>query len=702
MTPEPSEHRKLAAIMFTDMVGYSALTQRNEALALALVHEQQRLLRPIFTQHSGREVKGTGDGFLVEFASALQAMSCAIDMQKALVQYNASAPAERRIQVRIGLHVGDVVVRDGDVFGDGVNIAARIEPLAEAGGICISGPVFDQIRNKVDVPLVRLGQPELKNIHVPIDVYRVVLPWEHAKPSRRWRSASPKMGRRVGLVALLVTVLVVGGVSVWRYQQPAAPTTAPAPPQAAVPTPLAHGEDRRSVAVLPFVNMSADAADEYLSDGMTEEIITALSKLSGLRVAARTSSFAFKGKNEAIEKIGDQLHVHTVLEGSVRKAANRLRITTQLINIADGYHLWSETYDREMADIFAIQSEVAQRVADALKVTLLAGERQRLERKATENLDAYNSYLLGRYYWNKRTEEGFQKGIEQFEQAIEKDPNYASAYTGLADCYLLLSRFGGLPPATAMPKARAAVTRALEIDDTLAEAHNSLAMLLHLRDRDWLAAEREWKRALQLNPNYATAHHWYGIIFLSNRGRADEAIAELKRAQEIDPLSLPISADLAWVLYYARRYDQAVEQVQRTLAMDPKFARAHMLQGLRYLQQGRNAEAIAEFQAARQLDDSQQIIAQLGHAYAVSGRTSDAHKALNDLNALSKRHYVDPYWIALIYTGLGDKDRAFEWLGRAYEERSSWLTSLKVEPQLDSVRSDPRFVELLKKVGLDK
>ncbi len=508
------------------------------------------------------------------------------------------------------------------------------------------------------------------------------------------------MGRRAGLVALLVTVLVGGGVSVWRYQQRAAPTTAPAPPHAAVPTPLTHGEDRKSVAVLPFVNMSADAADEYLSDGMTEEIITALSKLSGLRVAARTSSFAFKGKNEAIEKIGDQLHVHTVLEGSVRKAANRLRITTQLINIADGYHLWSETYDREMADIFAIQSEVAQRVADALKVTLLAGERQRLERKATENLEAYNSYLLGRYYWNKRTEEGFQKGIEQFEQAIEKDPNYASAYTGLADCYLLLSRFGGLPPATAMPKARAAVTRALEIDDTLAEAHNSLAMVF-IRDWDWLAAEREWTRALQLNPNHATAHHWYGS-FLSNRGRADEAIAEVKRAQELDPLSLPISADLAWVLYYARRYDQAVDQAHRTLAMDPTFARAHMVQGLVYLQQGRNAEAIAEFQAARELEDSQQMIAQLGYAYAVSGRTSDAQKALNDLNELSKRHYVDPYWIALIYVGLGDKDRAFEWLGRAYEEPSSWLTSLKVEPQWDSVRSDPRFAALLKKVGLDK
>ncbi|MBI1813484.1 MAG: tetratricopeptide repeat protein [Deltaproteobacteria bacterium] len=617
------------------------------------------------------------------FDSVVAAVQAAVALQRRI----AAEPFEgQALQIRIGVHLGDVLLRDGRAFGDAINIAARLEALARPGTICISEGVYRQVRNTLDEQFVDLGRQKLKNISDPVHAYLIV-------PSGALGPVPRRSARHWVVAAGALALLAAAGVLAWRHQQSAAPGAPKASGQA---------EERKSVAVLPFVNMSGNDADEYLSDGMTEEIITALSKLSGLRVAARTSSFAFKGKNEAIEKIGDQLHVHAVLEGSVRKAANRLRITTQLINIADGYHLWSESYDREMADIFAIQSEVAQRVADALKVTLLADERQRLERKATENLDAYNSYLLGRYYWNKRTEEGFQKGIEQFEQAIDKDPNYAAAYAGLADCYLLASDAdtGGLPPATAMPKARAAVTRALEIDDTLAEAHNSLAMVFQ-RDWDWLAAEGEWKRALQLNPNYATAHHWYGM-FWSNRGRADEAIAEVKRAQELDPLSLIISTARAVVLYHARRYDEAVDQAHRTLAMDPKFARTHWVLGVVYLQQGMNEEAIAELQAARQLEDGQRVLAQLGYTYAVSGRTSDAQKALNDLNELSQRHYVDPFSIAVIYTGLGDKDRAFEWLGRAYEERSSGLMLLKVEPLFDSVRSDPRFTALLKKVGLDQ
>ncbi len=684
MEPDNTFTRRVCAVLLADVTGFSKLMGENDERTAHAVHHLQSIAQGIVTDNNGRAEPVAGDALFATFDSVVAAVQAAVTIQRRLAD---EAFEGQRLQIRIGVHLGDVLLRDGRAFGDAINIAARLEALARPGTTCISEGVYRQVRNKFDEQFVDLGRQQLKNISDPVHAYLIVPKDAAQRPAIHRRAL-----RRAIAAGALVVVAVAGGVAVWRHHQTAAPGALPS---------LVHAEDRKSIAVLPFVNMSGNDADEYLSDGMTEEIITTLSKLSGLRVAARTSSFAFKGKNEEIEKIGDQLHVHTVLEGSVRKAANRLRITTQLINIADGYHLWSETYDREMADIFAIQTEVAQRVADALKVTLLAGERQRLERKATEDLEAYNSYLLGRYYWNKRTEEGFQKGIEQFEQAIEKDPNYAAAYTGLADSYFLASRYGGLPPATAMPKASAAVTRALEIDDTLAEAHNSLARVILWTDWDWLAAEREWKRALQLNPNYATAHHWYGM-FLSNRGRADEAILELKRAQELDPLSLAISADFAWALYNARRYDQAVDQAHRTLAMDPKFARAHWALGRVYLQQGMNAEAIAELQAARQLEDSQQMIAQLGCAYAVSGRTSDAQKALNDLNDLSKRHYVDPYGIALIYTGLGDKDRAFEWLGRAYEERSSWLTSLKVEPQLDSVRSDPRFVELLKKVGLDK
>ena len=334
--------RKLAAIMFTDMVGYSALTQRNEALALALLHEQQQLVRPIFAQYSGREVKSTGDGFLVEFASALQAVRCALEIQKEMVQRNSSAAPERRMQLRIGLHLGDVETRDGDVFGDGVNIAARVEPLADAGGICITGPVFDQVRNKIDEPLERLRQAPLKNIKAAVDVYRVILPWTHGAPKRSGsRSASRRLGVRAATIAALLGVVAALG---WWLTTRAPHTASPSP---------AEPPSKKSVAVLPFVNMSSDKENEYFSDGITEDLITALSKVSGLHVAARTSSFAFKGKNEDVRTIGTQLNVGAVLEGSVAKAGNQVRITAQLINAADGYHLWSDSYDRELRDIFA-------------------------------------------------------------------------------------------------------------------------------------------------------------------------------------------------------------------------------------------------------------------------------------------------------------------------------------------------------------
>jgi adenylate cyclase len=464
MISEPTEQRRLAAIMFTDMVGYSALAQRNEVLALALLHEQQRLLRATFAPHGGREIKTTGDGFLVEFTSALEAVRCAIQIQRALVEYNASAAPQRGIEVRIGLHLGDVVCRNGDVYGDGVNIAARIEPLAEAGGICISRPVYDQIQNKIDMPLVLLGKPQLKNIAVPVEVYKVALPWQPEASSKPLPLHSDRLKARTPLaVGLLVTIAVLGGVGWWLYGPRAAPSKLAIPQQSHPPTPQAHGEERTSIAVLPFVNMSPDNADEYLSDGMTEEIITALSKVNGLRVAARTSSFAFKGKNEDIEKIGAQLRVGTVLEGSVSKAGNRLRITTQLINVADGYHLWSEDYDREMQDIFAIRSDVAQRVAEALKGQLGVGEQRRIKTNPTENVEAYQLHLKGRFLASKYGKYSLSKGLDYFRQAVALDPNYALAYNDIA-YYSVVATDWLLPPRVALPHAREAAQKALEID----------------------------------------------------------------------------------------------------------------------------------------------------------------------------------------------------------------------------------------------
>jgi len=458
-----------------------------------------------------------------------------------------------------------------------------------------------------------------------------------------------------------------------------------------------------SIAVLPFTNLSADKEQEYFCDGMAEEIINALTHVEDLRVVARTSAFAFKYKREDIREIGRKLKVETLLEGSVRKAGNRLRISAQLINVADGYHLWSERYDRDMEDVFAIQDEISLAIVDKLKLKLLGGEKAKLVKRHTEDLGAYNLYLKGRYFWNKRTEQGYQKALEYSQQAIERDPTYALAYAGIADCYDLLGWYDYLPPEEAFPRAKAAAEKALEMDETLAEANASLGWISANYDWDWLAAESKYKRAIELNPSYATVHQWYAE-YLSYMGRHDESIAEAKRAQELDPLSIIINNDLGQVLYYARQYDRAIEQLQKALELDPDFIIAHFFLAFLYAQKAMYGEAIAEVQKAMNLSGGGDLlmVAQLGTIYSSSGRRDEAKKVLDELYELSKQRYVSPFYIALIYVGLRQKNQAFEWLEKAYEERDHWLETLKVHPMLDSVRSDPRFTALLKKMGLEK
>jgi adenylate cyclase len=695
MPDTAAEQRKLAAIMFTDMVGYSALMQRNESLALDVVREQQRLLRPILAQHNGREVKGTGDGFLVEFASALEAVSCAIEMQKALIEYNASAAAERGIQVRIGLHLGDVVVRDGDVFGDGVNIAARIEPLAEAGGVCVSSAVYEQVRSKIDLSFVPMGRPQLKNITEPVDVYKVVLPWQ-----RKTSLAASSGRRRVRPTALVLAtvVVVVVGVGWWLYAQRAAPKAAPAP-QTNPPTPIAHPEDRKSVAVLPFVNMSSDKENEYFSDGITEDLITALSKVSGLHVAARTSSFAFKGKNEDIEKIGQQLHVGAVLEGSVAKAGNQVRITAQLINVADGYHLWSDSYDRELQDIFAIRSQVAQTVAKALQVTLAAGEQQRLDQKPTEDLEAYQLYLKGRHAASTFADWG--TAMRYLQQAIARDPGYALAYNGLAYYYGLVVDYP-MSGSEALPRGREAAEKALQLDPSLAEAHVLLGMVHWWYDRDYAATHREFQTALTMQPELASAHETNGW-YLVGTGHIDEGLAESRRAVELDPLSTETNAVLGMNLYLARRYDEAIKQLRTTISTDPDYWYAHLWLGRAYARTGRFSEAIAELRTAQQLEGSgnTEIESALGHAYADAGDRSEATKILNHLRERMHGEFISAALLANLHIGLGQVDEAFVALAQAETEHSYYVGFWKVDPELDPLRADPRFTALLKKVGLE-
>ncbi len=462
--------------------------------------------------------------------------------------------------------------------------------------------------------------------------------------------------------------------------------------------------DQYRIAVLPLVNISPNEKDEYFADGMTEELISTLSKISHFRVIARTSVMCYKDSGKDIATIGHELKVGTILEGSVRRADDKLRITAQLIDVRRQEPIWTEDYDRELQEIFAIQNDIAQRVAAALQAELPRGDKRRIEKKPTENFEAYTSYLKGRFFWNKRTVEGLKKGIAYFEQAIAQDSAYALAYAGLADSYALLGtvEYGGLAAKEAIPKAKAAAEKALALDDQCAEACASLANIRYTYEWDWPAAEQEFKRALVLNPNYTMARHWYAH-YLAARGRLDEAVAEIKLAQELDPLSLIINTTVGMVFYFARRPDQAIEQLRKTLEIDPNFVATQLQLGVFFVQQQRFAEAIAEFQKAINLAGENPIsLALLGHAYAASGKRSEAFAILAKLQQPAFRPFVSPSHLALVYLGLGDKDRVFEWLEKAYEERVNYLTYLKVEPLFDNLRSDPRFAALLKKMRLEK
>ena len=458
------------------------------------------------------------------------------------------------------------------------------------------------------------------------------------------------------------------------------------------------GLPTKSIAVLPFVNLSADKNDEYLSDGVSEELITALSKITGLQVKARTSSFAFKGKNEDIQKIGELLHVSHLLEGSVAKAGNKLRITAQLIQATDGNHEWSDTYDREMQDIFAVRSEVAQQVAATLKVRLLGEEKKQLDKKPTENLEAYNLYRQGRYYADKLSEEGMAKARPLFEQAIEKDPHFALAYTGLADNYVIAAD-AIIPPREAFSKAKEAALKAIEMDDSLAEAHASLGFVHYHYDWDWAAAEKEFKRAISLNPRSAQSYTLY-THFLAGMRRYDEALNYGRRALELDPLSVSNYWFLGWGAIYAGRYDEAISQYSKAAELDPNNPWTRWFLGRAYLFKGMPQRGIEEMETALHLSPDDPLgLGFVGYTYAVTGRRPDALKILQRLDELQKHRFVSTISRVYVYAGLGDKDKAFEWLEKAYQDRSDSLAWFRFDPESKGLQSDPRFAPLMRKIG---
>jgi TolB-like protein/class 3 adenylate cyclase len=638
----PDCERRLAAIMFTDIVGYTSLTQKDESSALQALEKHRSLLRPLFTSHGGREIKTVGDAFLVEFQSALDAVLCAVAVQQ--MMHDRKVARGEQLSLRIGIHVGDVIESGSDILGDAVNIASRFYPLAEPGGVCISEEVQRQVGNKLDLPLLSLGEKSLKNVSSPVEVYKVVMPWEQQSTTKE-------------------------GVFLPR--------------------------DR--IAVLPFANMSPDPNDEYFADGLTEELIGRLSLLSGVEVISRTSTMAYKKKEKTASQIGSELRVGTLLEGSVRKAGNRIRVTAQLIDATTEGHLWMENYDRNLEDIFAVQSEVAEKVASSLQLKLTTQDQKRLVKGGTSNMEAYAHYLKGRFYDQKWDESSLSAAISHYEHAISLDSDFALAYCGLSNVHVKLSVQNFEEPELAAKKCEEAARKALELDESLAEAHMCLAQAV-LTQYDSAGhipikkGKEEIQRALELNPNLVETH----ILLANHYGlgrRWADCLKEVEKMLELDPLSVRTSGAAGFWYLYAGQYDKAIEQLNNSLELDPSNTVYLDCLGLAHIQKGMVEEGLAEVKKAG---------ANYGHlAYALvkAKRSEEARKLLKRLEASKEHRPVPSTEIAGIHAVLGESAKALECLEMAHSEHLLALETVYSDFIFDSLHDEPRFQTLLERIG---
>ena len=623
--------------MYTDIVGYTSLTQKDESSTLQALENHRRLLRPLFSSHGGREIKTIGDAFLVEFQSALDAVLCAIAVQQ--MMHDRKVARGDQVSLRIGIHVGDVVESENDILGDAVNIASRIEPLAEAGGVCISGEVYSQVRNKSDLPFISLGEKSLKNVNTAVTAYRAVMPWE-------------KKGEGPALQL-----------------------------------------DPKRVAVLPFVSMSPDPNDEYFADGLTEELITRVSLVRGLEVIARTSAMNYKKKEKNASQIGKELKVGTLLEGSVRKAGNRIRVSAQLIDANTEGHLWAENYDRNLEDIFEVQSSVAEKVAGALKLRLLDEDSEKAG--LTADMNAYTIYLRAMQLLHEGTETGCREAIDLFKEAISKDPTFVRAYAGLAQAWTSMS--GWAEFTTCVNRAEAAARKALELGPESAEAHTAMAEVHGCFDR-FEEQRLELEEAIRINPNLAEANLQLGWRY-ATFGRSDEAIRYYRKACSLDPLNQDPAMHLAWTLRVTGRVDEALDVLAGLKELRRRSPWIYSASANCYLQKKDFARASESLDAGLKLDpDDHWLRLTRGVLYAQSGRRDEALGELRDLmkdEAESHRLHAQ-VWIG---TALGDLDEAFDALMRQAETHA-WWGLIKYDPLFEGLQKDPRFAEFCKKVGL--
>lgn len=637
--------RMLASVMFTDMVGYTSMMQEDEEKAKLLRDRYRKVLEEKVFEHLGKVVHYFGDGALTIFGSVLESVTCAKEIQAELLK-------EPKVNLRIGIHSGEIVYDDEGVYGDTVNIASRIESLSKGGCVLFSSKVNDELKNHSEFKTKSLGLFELKNVKYPIEIF-----------------------------ALQSDDIIVPGKNDFSSR-------------------LNLRND--SIAVLPFVNMSNDPDNEFFSDGITEEILNALSKIEDLKVTSRTSSFAFKGKSFDIREIGKQLGVRNLLEGSVRKFGNRVRITAQLIDTLDGYHKWSDTFDRDIKDIFQVQDEIASTIVSTLKKSLKIQDspNKPLIKIPTTNLEAYQLFLKANFFWNKWTPSDIRRSLQLLKKSIELDPNFAQGYSALAACYVYLGATGQIPNRIALEEAKKQALKALSMDDQLPDGHLSYAMA-NLFDWNWDDAYKSFQRALELSPNNADAHHYYAYYMMSiNNTR--KAVIEAEKAHELDPLSLPINAFLGDMYLNAGMILDAIEQYKNTLEIDTTFRAAINGLGWAYYQSGNLDEALKLFRKSQEIaGDDFKSIASLGYVYAKMGEWEKANDCLDKIKFQEQKVSEVNYDIdfALIYLGMGDYDKVFEYLNKAFEDKLGALIFIRGRSWKE-IHGDQRFKELLLKMKL--
>jgi len=658
----------LAAIVSADVAGYSRLMGQDDSGTLAALKAHRlELIDPKIAEYGGRIVKSTGDGLLLEFPSVVDAVSCAVDVQRGMAERNAGVSVDQRIDFRTGINVGDIIIDGDDIFGDGVNVAARLQTLAEPGGICVSRIVRDQVFDKLSFAFQALGARDFKNIVQLVEVYRL--------------DTSTTAARKRTIAA-----------------------PAPLPPQ---PTLAAADDDIHSIAVLPFVNLSGDPANEYFADGLAEELLNVLSKIRGLRVVSRTSSFYFKGKDVDLATVARKLNVANILEGSVRTSNTRVRIAVQLIQVSTDSHIWSKTYDRELDDIFALQDEIAQSIVVELRLGPrnpttgrdasgyeAAEEIADASRGRTMNREALQLFLRGRFLARRETRDDLARALEYHERALVLDPKFAWAWVGAATAHAALAGYGGnVSVADGFRRARAATQRALDLEPNLAAAHSILSWIKLYCDWDWTGADASSRRALELAPNDAGVLRNAGII-ASNLGQEENAIALILRASALDPLDASGHRQMAMVELDAMHLDAAEASLARALEVDPRLALTHFTYGLIYLARGRATEALMSFQ--RETHEDYRLLG-VSLAQHAQGLHMESSATLTEL--IEKFAALSPCQIAMAYACRGESDLAFEWLDRAFTSRDPRLVEIKTESLLCNLHHDFRWRPFLEKMG---